>query len=33
VVTEHERECLDETPDECFDLGSAAAMQVSLTAL
>ncbi|KAL7509252.1 hypothetical protein ACHAXN_006239 [Cyclotella atomus] len=29
VVTEHERECLDETPDECFDLGSAAAMQIA----
>jgi hypothetical protein len=31
VVTEHERECLDETPDECYDLGEAAAMQVSQT--
>lgn len=30
VVVEHERECLDETPEECFDLGEAAAMQVSL---
>ena len=30
VVNEHERECLDESPDECFDLGQAAAMQVRL---
>ena len=29
VVNEHERECLDESPDECFGLGEAAAMQVS----